>query len=83
MTDEPTIQECATEACPRCRQDHYADALKPLWRVPRYLVALKVGGQVREEVYGHYCPRCRRTMNISVTTFGVMIIMALLALVLA
>ena len=82
MADESTLQGGATEACPRCRQNHHADQLKPLWRFSRHLVAFNVGGQVREEVYGRYCSRCRRTLNVSVTAFSVMIVMGLLAVVL-
>ena len=72
----------AREVCLRCHQEHHSDQVKPLWRMPRYVLALNFGGDVRAEAYGRYCPRCRRTMNVSVTAMGVMIVMALLAAIL-
>ena len=70
----------AREVCLRCHQEHHS--LKPLWRLPRYVFTLQFGSDVREETYGRYCPRCRRTMNVSVTAMGVMIVMSLLAAIL-
>ncbi len=83
MPDESTLENDARKACPRCHQEHHSDELKPLWPVPRFLSAFKLGGDVRREAYGYYCPRCRRTMNVSVTVIAVMIVIGLLAAVLA
>ncbi len=82
MPDESTLENDAREACLRCRHEHHNDQLKPLWRFPRFLMAFKFGGEIRAEAYGHYCSRCRRTMNVSVTAFAVMIVLGLLAVVL-
>ena len=82
MPDESTLENNTRQACLRCHQEHHSDQLKPLWRLPRFLMAFKFGGDVRREAYGRYCSRCRRTMNVSVTAFAVMIVMGLLAVIL-